>query len=157
MLSKHKVFSIKMDFNLILAFIIELTLKDWGGAKSACSQGVVCHFSQGHTMISKKPVFIHKHPNQKVVKSYFHYLDSFFRNLAETDKKLGFFETQSHKIDFFFNFFITKSTNSISNINEDFYEASFEVNYISVSQKLAILGFSSKIFFTLTSVTSETS
>ena len=52
---------------------------------------------------------------------------------------------------------ITKSSNFISNINDDFDEASFEVYYISVSQKLAILGFSSKIFLTLTSVTSETS
>ena len=44
-----------------------------------------------------------------------------------------------------------------SEFDQDFYEDSFEVYYISVSQKLAILGFSSKIFLTLTSVTSETS
>ena len=59
--------------------------------------------------------------------------------------------------DFFFNFFITKVSYFVSNMNDDFHEASFEVYYISVSQKLAILGFSSKIFLTLTSVTSETS
>ena len=41
-------------------------------------------------------------------------------------------------------------------MNDDFYEASFEVYYIFVRQKLAILGFSPKIFFILTSVTSET-
>ena len=56
-----------------------------------------------------------------------------------------------------FNFFITKVSYFVSNMNDDFHEASFEVYYISVSQKLAILGFSSKIFLTLTSVTSETS
>ena len=41
-------------------------------------------------------------------------------------------------------------------MNDDFYEASFEVYYISVRQKLVILGFSHKIFFILTSVNSET-
>ena len=39
-------------------------------------------------------------------------------------------------------FFTTKSSNFISIINEDFYEAFFEVYYIFVRQKLAILGFS---------------
>ena len=58
---------------------------------------------------------------------------------------------------FFFNYFITKSSNFISNINDDFDEASFEVYYVSVSQKLVILGFSPQIFFILTSVTSDTS
>ena len=36
-------------------------------------------------------------------------------------------------------------------------QASFEVYYVSVSQKLVILGFSPQIFFILTSVTSDTS
>ena len=42
-------------------------------------------------------------------------------------------------------------------MNEIFYKDSFQVYNISVTQKLVILGFSSKIFFILTSVTSETS
>ena len=42
-------------------------------------------------------------------------------------------------------------------MNDNFYEASFEVYYSSVQQKFVILGFSHKIFFILTSVTSETS
>ena len=86
----------------------------------------------------------------------FDYLERFFRNLAETDKKLGFFGIKNHKIDSFFNFFITKSSNFISNMNDDFYEASFEVYYIFVRQKLAILGFSPKIFFILTSAVTQT-
>ena len=45
----------------------------------------------------------------------------------------------------------------ISNMNDNFYEASFEVYYISVRQKLVILGFSHKIFFILTLVISKTS
>ena len=58
---------------------------------------------------------------------------------------------------FFFYFFVTKTTNFISNMNEDFYKDSFEVYNTSVRQKLVILGFSPKIFIILTTVTSETS
>ena len=71
--------------------------------------------------------------------------------------KLQFFWSENREIDFFFNFFITKVSYFVSNLNDDFHEASFEVYYISVSQKLAILGFSPQIFFILTSDTSETS
>ena len=63
---------------------------------------------------------------------------------------------ENREIDFFFNFVITK-VYFVSNLNDDFHEASFEVYYISVSQKLGILGFSPQIFFILTSVTSDTS
>ena len=80
-----------------------------------------------------------------------------FRNLAETDEKLQCFWSENRGIIFFFNFFITKVSYFVSNLNKDFPEASFEVYYVSVSQKLAILGFSPQIFFILTSVTSETS
>ena len=41
-------------------------------------------------------------------------------------------------------------------MNDNFYEAPFEVYYIFVRKELAILGFSPKIFFILTSVTSDT-
>ena len=41
-------------------------------------------------------------------------------------------------------------------MNDDFHEASFEVYYVSVSQKLVILEFSPQFFFILTSVTSDT-
>ena len=57
----------------------------------------------------------------------------------------------------FFNFFIKKVSYFVSNLNDNFSEASFEVYYVSVSQKLGILGFSPQIFFILTSVTSDTS
>ena len=63
-------------------------------------QEIACHFSQDHTVVTNILDFIHKHPNLKVVKSFFHYLDKFFRNLAETDKIFGFFEIENHKIDF---------------------------------------------------------
>ena len=42
-------------------------------------------------------------------------------------------------------------------MNDDFHEASFEVYYVSVGQKLVILEFSPRFFFILTSVTSGTS
>jgi hypothetical protein len=45
----------------------------------------------------------------------------------------------------------------VSKANDAFHEASFEVYYVSVSQKLAILGISPQIFFILTSVTCDTS
>ena len=57
----------------------------------------------------------------------------------------------------FFNFFIVKGSYIVSKPNDDFHEASFEVYYVSVSQKLGILRFSPQIFFILTSVTSDTS
>ena len=57
----------------------------------------------------------------------------------------------------FFRFFHKKVSYFVSNMNDDFHEASFEVYYVSVSQKLVILEFSPQFFFILTSVTSDTS
>ena len=108
-------------------------------------------------MVTKILDFINKHPKLKVVKSFSYHLYRFFRNLAETDEKLQFFWSKNRKIDFFFNFFITKVSYFVSNMNDDFHEASFEVYYVSVSQKLVILEFSPQFFFILTSVTSDTS
>ena len=71
-------------------------------------------------------------------------------------KNYNFFGAKITK-SIFFNFFITKVSYFVSNLNDDFPEASFDVYYVSLSQKLAILGFSPQIFFVLTSVTSETS
>ena len=58
---------------------------------------------------------------------------------------------------FIFIFFITKVSNFVSNMNHDFHDASFEVHYVSGSQKLVILEFSPNCFSILTSVTSDTS
>ena len=74
-------------------------------------------------------------------------------------KNYYFFQAKIAK-SFFFQFFHNKSLlvfSFVSNMNGDFPEASFEVYYVSVSQKLAILGISPQIFFILTSVTSDTS
>ena len=72
-------------------------------------------------------------------------------------KNDNFFGVKITKSTFFFNFFIAKGSYIVSKPNDDFHEASFEVYYVSVSQKLGILGFSPQIFFILTSVTSDTS
>jgi hypothetical protein len=79
---------------------------------------------------------------REVLKTFFDYLDKCFRNLAETDTKLGFFGIENHNFFFFFHFFVTKTSNFISKMNDDFHKDSFEVYDISVQQKLVILGFS---------------
>jgi hypothetical protein len=56
------------------------------------------------------------------------------------------FWDQKSQNGFFFNFFITKVSDFVSNLNDNFSEASFEVYYLSVSQKLVMSGFS-PIFF----------
>ena len=43
---------------------LALTLKEAGGGpKVPTGQEIVCHFSQGHAMVTKSLDFIHKHPN----------------------------------------------------------------------------------------------
>jgi hypothetical protein len=58
----------------------------------------------------------------------------------------NFLRPKSQNLFFFSTFFIPKLYNFISNMNDDFHEASFEVYYVSVSQKLVIFKFSA-IFF----------
>ena len=80
-----------------------------------------------------------------------------FQKFSRDRWKIRIFLEWKSRNRLFFNFFITKVSYFVSNLNDDFHEASFEVYYISVSQKLTILGFSPQIFFILTSVTSDTS
>jgi hypothetical protein len=58
---------------------------------------------------------------------------------------------------FFFNFLITKSSNLISNLNENCSQLSFEVYNVCVAQKLQISEFWSNFFFAWTLATSATS
>ena len=72
-------------------------------------------------------------------------------------KNYNFF-CENREINFFsFFFFITKVSYIVAQHNDDFHEASFEVYYVSVSQKLVILGFSPQNFYISTSVTSDIS
>ena len=51
---------------LLQSTLKTLTLKDageGGGPKVPTGQEIVCHFSQGHAMVTKSLDFIHKHPN----------------------------------------------------------------------------------------------
>ena len=80
--------------------------KGCGGCpKVTAGREIVCHFSQSHAMVTKILDFIHKHLNYKIPKSFFDFPDRFFRNLAETDKKLGIFAIENHKIDIFSIFY----------------------------------------------------
>ena len=90
-------------------------------------------------------------------KSFFHYFDRFFRNLDKTDRKLGFFGLEYHKIIFLFPIFITKSSNFISNLNMDCSQLSFEVYNVCVAQKLRISEFLIEFLFAWTLATSATS
>ena len=58
---------------------------------------------------------------------------------------------------FFFNFFISKSPNFISNLNEDCSQLSFEVYNVCVAQNLRISEFLIEFFFAWTLATSATS
>ena len=80
-----------------------------------------------------------------------------FQKFSRDRWKITIFLERKSRNQLFFNFFIAKGSYIVSKPNDDFHEASFEVYYVSVSQKLAILEFSPQIFFILTSVTSETS
>ena len=72
-----------------------------GGLRQPIGHKIACHFSQDQAMFTKILDFVHMHPNQKLVKSFFYYLDRFSRNLAETAKKLQFFEIEKRGMVFF--------------------------------------------------------
>ena len=61
-------------------------------------------------------------------------------------KNYNFFGEKLRNIFFFF-FFITKVFYFVSNMNDDFHEASFKVYFVSLSQKLVILEFLPQFFF----------
>ena len=99
----------------------------------------ICHLSEifwshstifGYLTLKLCLDFYHKHPNQKVVKSFFHYLDSFFRNSAKINKDCK----SQHQS--FFQLLLKKSFNFISNLNENCSQLSFEVYNLCVAQKL---------------------
>ena len=92
-----------------------------------------------------------------VVKYFFLLSVQVFQKFSRDRWKITIFLEWKSWNQLFFHFFIAKGSYIVSKPNDDFHEASFEVYYVSVSQKLAILGFSPQIFFILTSVTSETS
>ena len=129
--------------------VFSVNPKRHGGGNLPIDQDIACHFSQDHTLVTKFLEFILKHPNYKVVKSFFYYLGRFFRNSAETEPRLWFFGIKNHKIIFFFNFFITKSSNLISNLNDNCSQLSFEVYNVCVAQKLQISEFFDGTFFRL--------
>ena len=124
-----------------------LTLKDPGGGRILpIGQEIARHFSQDQSRFTKFLDFINKHPRYMVVKKFFYYLCTFFRNSAETEPRSWFFWDRKSKNHFFFIFFITKSCNFISNLNDNCSQLSFEVYNVFVAQKLPISEFLIKFF-----------
>ena len=97
-------------------------------------------------MVTKIFDFIHKHLKCKVVESFCNYLHRLSKNSAKT-KPNNFTDRKSQNHFFFFQFFITKSPNFISNLIDDFFQLSFEVYNICVAQKLQISEFLIDFFF----------
>ena len=58
---------------------------------------------------------------------------------------------------FFFNFFMTKSSNLISNLNDDCSQLSFEVHNVCIARKLQISEFLIEPFFAWIMATLATS
>ena len=85
--------------------------------------------------------FFCHHLISKLWKQLFYYLYGFFRNVMETNEKLQFLGGENCGIDLFFNFFQANVSDFVSNLNDDIYEASFEVYYVYLSPKLVNLGF----------------
>ena len=69
-----------------------------------------------------------------------------FQKFCRDRWKITIFLERKSRNQLFFNFFIAKGSYIVSKPNDDFHEASFEVYYISVSQKLGRLRFSRQIF-----------
>ena len=91
-----------------------------GGSKWPTGQEIGSHFSQDHATYGHK--------------------------ISWAWEKIRIFWDWKSQNQFFFNFFITKSPNFISNLNDDCSQLSFEVYNICVAQKLRILEFLIKFF-----------
>ena len=124
---------------------------------SARSSGDRLPFLTGSCYGHKNSWLYPKTSQLEVTKVIFWLSGQVFQKFSRDRWKITIFLERKSRNRLFFNFFITKVSYFVSNLNDDFHEASFEVYYISVSQKLTILGFSPQIFFILTSVTSDTS
>ena len=70
-----------------------------------------------------------------------------FQKFSRDRWKITIFLERKSRNRLFFNFFITKVSYFVSNLNDNFHEASFEVYYVSLSQKLVILYFSPNLSF----------
>ena len=64
-----------------------------------------------------------------------------FQKFSRDRAEIMIFLDRKSQNPFFFNFFITKSSNFISNLNEDCSQLSFEVYNVCVAQKLRISEF----------------
>ena len=121
--------------------LIEFNPKSPGGGRILPGgQEIACLFSLDHAMVTKFLDFVHKHLKYKVVKSFFTILTGFPEIQPRPSRDHEFLGSKITKL-IFFNFLITKSSNFISNLNEDCSQLSFEVYNVCVAQKLQISEF----------------
>ena len=95
-------------------------------------------------------------PSKRQSSHFFTILAGFPEIQPRPSRDYDFLDRKSQN-RFFFNFFITKSSNFISNLNEDCSQLSFEVYNVCVAQKLQISEFLIELFFACTLATSATS
>ena len=105
-----------------------------------------------HRIILWSQNFFHKHPKYKVVKSFFYYLGRFLEIQPRLSRDFDFLGVKIFSI-----FFITKSHNFMSNLNDDCPQLSFEVYNLCVAQKLRISEFFIDFSFAWTLATSANS
>ena len=76
-----------------------------------------------------------------LVKYFFEFLPTIFRKLTSNDIMSRIFNIEKTiKCFFFFHFFRKKTSNIISELNDNFSEDFFEILHIFVGQKIKILG-----------------
>ena len=87
-------------------------------------------------MVTKIIDFIHKHPKYKLVKSW-----QVFQKFSRDWQDILIFWDRKSRNQLFFNFFSTKVSDFISNLNDNCSQLSFEVYNVCVAQKLRISEF----------------
>ena len=85
-------------------------------------------------------------PSTSHLKLFFYYLDRIFKNTAKTNRRLWFHGIENKKNINFFQLFKKKSSNFISNLNDDCSQFSFEVYFICVTQNCRFQNFWSNFF-----------
>ena len=113
-----------------------LTLKNAGGADTARSSGDRLPFLTGSCYGHKNSWLYPQTSQLEGTKVIFWLSGQVFQKFSRDRWKITIFLERKSQNRLFFNFFITKVSYFISNLNDDFHEASFEV--YSVSQKSVI-------------------
>ena len=108
---------------------------------------------------SLTPPHFHFRPYKQYLIWKLTYLAKIWYPIEVAEVQMTIYDFLGSKItkSIFFNFFITKSCNFISNLNEDCSQLSVEVYYVFVAPKLKTLAFYDRFFYTWTLATLATS